>query len=161
MARLFTVAISEANYNKTEDQIWLLSKVCSRIKALATVSHSVTDDSYAEYTELIELLVQVIDASRGTKGYGPRYQEIDEALKSLLVEYESQYSENQIKNARQKYANKRSDLIEELDQIEDKINSDGELENEQAFRIFHRDAKRESSSRRNTLRKHADERDIK
>ena len=75
----------------------------------------------------------------------------------MLVEYESQYSEHQIKNARQKYTDRRSDFFEELDQIEDKINSDGELENEQVFRFFHRDAKRKSSSRRNALRNHGEQ----
>jgi len=160
MARLFIVAISEANYNKTEDQIWLLNNVCSRIKSLANVSHSVSNDSYAGYTDLIELLVQVIEASTGLNGYGPQYQEIQEALKSLLVGYESQYSESHIKEARQEYANKQSDFQEELDQIEEKLDCDGELENKQVFRFFHRDAKRKSSFRRQTLRKNADERNI-
>ena len=115
MARLFTVAISEANYNNTEDQIWLLNNVCSRIKSLATVFHSVSNDSYAGYTELIELLVQVIEASTGLNGYGPQYSEIEKALKSLLVGYESQYSESHIKEARQEYANKQYDFKEGLE----------------------------------------------
>ncbi len=147
MARLFTVAISEANYNNTKEQIWLLNNVCSRIKALATVSHSVSNDSYAGYTDLIELLVQVIEASTGLKGYPPQYQEIEEALKSLLVGYESQYSESHIKEARQEYANKQSDFQEELDQIEDKINSDCELETREAYRFFHRAAKDRSDKK--------------
>jgi coenzyme F420-reducing hydrogenase gamma subunit len=142
MARLFTVAISEANYNKTEEQIWLLNNVCSRIKSLATVSHSVSNDSYAGYTDLIELLVQVIEASTGLNGYPPQYQEIEKALKSLLVGYESQYSESQIKEARQEYANKQSDFQEELDQIEEKLDCDGGLECNEAWQFFHRDARR-------------------
>ena len=147
MARLFTVAISEAIYNNPEDQIWLLNNVYSRIKSLAFVSHSVCNDSYTGYTELIDLLVQVIQASTGLHGYGPQYKEIQEALKSLLIVYASQYSETYIKEARQDYANKQSDFQEELDQIQDKINSDGELELREAYLFFTQYAKDNSSFR--------------
>ena len=147
MARLFTVAISEANYNNTKEQIWLLNNICSRIISLATVSHSVSDDSYRGYTDLIALLVQVIEASSGLNGYGPQYQKIEQALKSLLVEYDSQYSESHIKYWRQEYVNKQSDFQEELDQIEDKINSGCELETRESYLFFQRAAQDRSDKK--------------
>ena len=72
----------------------------------------------------------------------PQYKEIEKALKSLLVGYESQYSESHIKEARQEYANKQSDFQEELDQIEEKLDCDGGLECNEAWQFFHRDARR-------------------
>ena len=77
MARLFTVVISEANSNPTKEQIWMLNNISSRISSLGEVSHSVRNDTYSGYSEMIELLVQVLDASTDTvKGYLPRYQEV-------------------------------------------------------------------------------------
>ena len=60
MARLFTVAISEANSNPMKEQIWMLNNISSRISSLGEVSHSVRNDTYSGYSEMIELLVQVL-----------------------------------------------------------------------------------------------------
>ena len=153
MARLFTVAISEANSERTEHQIWLLNNICSRINSLATVSHSVRDDTYSGHSQMIELLVQVLDASTINSYSGPRYREIKEALNALLVKYESQLPEEQVECARKSYSNKYDEFERELEEIEEAINPDGDLDDEPAFLFFHKEGKRQRVLRRAQLRK--------
>ena len=141
MARLFTVAISEANYNNTEQQIWALNHICSRMEFLTTVSHSVSDDTYTGYSGMIELLVQVLDASTINR-YGPRYQEIRETLNALLAKYESPLSEEEVAHVRKSYVNKSDDFDIELAKIEESIDPDGDLEDQPVFHFFHRDGAR-------------------
>ena len=152
MARLFTVAISEANYNNTEAQIWALNHICSRMEFLTKVSHSVSDDTYTGYSGMIELLVQVLDAST-INSYGPRYYEIRETLNALLTKYESPLSEEQIEHARKSYTNKSDDFDMELAKIEESIDPDGDLEDQPIFHFLHRDGGRGKDWRAYRLKK--------
>jgi hypothetical protein len=147
IARLFTVAISEANYNNTDQQIWLLNNISSRINSLTTVSHSVSNDTYSGYSGMIELLVQVLDAS-AFKGYPSQYREVRQALTALLTKYESDMPQEVIEEARKSYGNKYSEFETELEKIEEELNTDGHLEDRSAFYFFHREGKRESTLRR-------------
>ena len=140
MARLFTVAISESSYNYAKKQIWALNQICSRLNYLKKVSHSVSDDTYSGYSEMIELLVQVLDAST-INNYGPRYYEITETLNALLTKYESPLSEKQVEHARKSYINKSDEFEMELAKIEESIDPNGDLDHEPVFRFFHRDRK--------------------
>ena len=153
MARLFTVAISESNSERTEHQIWLLNNICSRINSLATVSHSVRDDTYSGHSQMIELLVQVLDASSINSYSGPRYREIEEALNALLLKYESQFPEEQVERARKSYRNKYDEFERELEELEEVINPDGDLSDEPVFRFFHKTGKRKMILERAELRK--------
>ena len=153
MARLFTVAISEANGNQTEKQIWLLNNISQRIISLGEVSHSVSNDTYGMTKDLIQLLVQVIAASTGSPDcYGVDYYGIRDCLEKLLVEYESNFSEKQVKHARQQYADSQDDFQKELEDIEESLNSDSHLDDEPVYRFFEGDSKRESILRRKKVR---------
>ena len=153
MARLFIAAISEAKSNPTEEQIWMLNNISSRISSLGKVSHSVRNDTYSEYSEMIELLVQVLDASTDTvKGYPPQYQEVRQALTTLLAKYESHHSQEEVEKARESYANKYVEFAMELEEIEQKLNPDGDLDDRRAFHFFHEGGKREFIKRRARLR---------
>lgn len=160
MARLFTVVISEANSNPTKEQIWMLNNISSRISSLGEVSHSVRNDTYSGYSEMIELLVQVLDASTDTvKGYLPRYQEVRQALTTLLAKYESHQPQEKVEEAHKSYENKYDDFAMELEEIEQKVNPDGDLDDRRAFHFFHEYGKRESIQRRKRLRQIRDKKD--
>ena len=153
MARLFTVAISEARSNQTEKQIWLLNNISQRIISLGEVSHSVSNDTYGQTTDLIELLVQVIAASTGNPTTrGVDYQGIKKSLYKLLEEYESNFSDEQVKHARKEYADQQDDFQKELENIEESLNSDAHLDDEPVYRFFEGDSKREAILRRKELR---------
>lgn len=153
MARLFTVAISEANNNPTRKQIWLLNNISQRIISLGKVSHSVDNDTCGMTTDLIQLLVQVIAASTGSPNcYGVDYDGIKDCLEKLLIEYESNFPENKVKHARKQYADRQNNFEEELENLEDSINSEGALDDQPAYRFFTGDSKRESILRRERLR---------
>lgn len=161
MARLFTVAISEANNNATDHQIWLLNRISQRIVSLGTVSHSVSNNSYQETADLIELLVQVIAASTGNKRtYGVDYVGIRDSLKKLLAEYESNFSEAQVKSAQKKYAERQDHFEIELANIEESINSEDALDDWPAFHFFEKNNKRELIFRRKRMRELIESRNV-
>ena len=162
MARLFTVAISEANSNPTKEQIWMLNNISSRISSLCEVSPSVRNDIYSGYSEMIELLVQVLDLDASTdtvKGYLPRYQEVRQALTTLLAKYESHQPQEEVEEANKSYENKYDDFAMELEEIEQKVNPDGDLDDRRAFHFFYEYGKRESIQRRKRLRQIRDIKD--
>ena len=128
MARLYVVALSEQHFDKIEARKWALHKICQRSEYLAEVYHSVRDNSYVQYTDLIHLLIQTIEASGSPKNsLGLNYKEIRETLKGLLAKYEKEWEgHTNLEEIRKEYANRQYKLEEEVEEIEKTRSKDDE-----------------------------------
>ena len=122
MAKIFLVTLSEANGNDIDAQEWALTKICTRVAPLGTVTLTTTNSTFAPLSTLIELVVQLYDAKGGDcRG------EIKQALEQLLEQAEGQLDPDQVEIGREhfkslfgNYWQREFELDERSDELKDR-----------------------------------------